>query len=352
MLGIRDVAARVKDAAIGRAEFSVVAMRVGQTLHAIIVGFATEAVGAGTSAAGGTGAAGTVTRHRARLPGISTEATHATLRRSQTRGSGDQPAIAGFADDIRSIDAVVRRGVAGFHAGAIGVVVAIAVEFALYAKTLERLATKLAGGAAHISRIHAQSGALIACFLPVAVEAVVAVQVGRALDASACGRIASKTRRYRAMRVARALHAGIERFIALGGWRLAAYRVDGAGLSGLVAEINPVAKQVVAVGCQAGAYWAVCIACTNLPNECSTRANPLPAAPRVAVLVLTLPENIADARPAKVCRQVAVRVRSAASTRPQRGGKRAKQTYGKQKPVTSHKSTALPQTKGSVRCVG
>ena len=103
------------------------------------------------------------------------------------------------------------------------------------------------------------------------------------------------------MRITQTLDTGIHRFAALRRGRLAAYRIDGACLGGLVAEIVPVAVQVVAVGRQARASRAVGIACTNLPPECSARANPQPLAPRVAVVVIAS-EKAANARPAKVCR--------------------------------------------------
>ena len=47
--------------------------------------------------------------NRARIKIVRTAATHPALHRGHTRTSRHRPAVAGFADDIRTIDAEVRR---------------------------------------------------------------------------------------------------------------------------------------------------------------------------------------------------------------------------------------------------
>lgn len=137
------------------------------------------------------------------------------------------------------------------------------------------------------------------------------------------GCVAGKPWGRRTMSVIQTFDARIKRFAALRSRRYAINGVDIARLSCFVTEIIAIAKQVVAVG------W-----------------NPTHG---IGVVVLALPKNVADARSAKIRREVAVCVGRARSSGPRirAGGTYRKQDGGR--PQTAHLMTETPQTKGSVR---
>lgn len=115
------------------------------------------------------------------------------------------------------------------------------------------------------------------------------------------------------MSVGGALDAGIKRFAALRSGRLAVYGIDGARLRRFVAEVVPVAEQVVPIGRKTRTARTVCVGGTGLSHTRAAGAHSLSTAPAVIVVIGALPENIARGRAAEVRGQVAVRAGSAGS---------------------------------------
>lgn len=291
LLRVGNVTACVEDATIGGAEFSVIAVRVRQTLDAGVVALVAKAVGPRTCAAGRAGPTGTIACHGAGLSRIPATATHSALCGSQAGCTRHESATARLARYVRWIRARVRSCGTSFLSIAIKVVVTIAVVFALNAQAGKGLAAESPARAIDGRTILTNSATT--GFLSIAEQTIVAVLIGSAFDAGSCRRVAGKVRSCRAMRVARAFNARVQRFAALRCRWLATYRVDGASLKGFVTKIITVAIKVVAIGRQTRTARTVSIDGTNLPHARATSANPLAATSRITVVVMALAEDIA-----------------------------------------------------------